>query len=56
MNKEKQKKIDSLKIKAFDLREKVDMIEMQKRQIITEYNKLIAEISKLIEELKLTKQ
>ena len=40
-------KIEELKIKAFDIRDKIDQLEQEKIKLIDEYNKVVIEINKL---------
>lgn len=39
-------KIEELKIKAFDIRNEIDVLELRKQKLIQEYNKILQQISK----------
>jgi hypothetical protein len=39
-------KLDELKLQAFDIRRKIDMLEGQRTQLIQQYNNIMLEINK----------
>lgn len=45
----KEESIQNLKIKAFDIRYELDVIEVNKKKLIKEYNDIIIELTKLLE-------